>query len=679
MLENYNITIEKYQWLEEGSVPVVYNYYNFHNKALIEDNNWTSATGAGLNFAYRGEDDIIFKSITSSNATFLANYVTITKSGNTYTADFNIAKSPRLSNFKNAIDQSNLIDHTDITCSVSGYDSSISSILYNGQVLFAGTKQNFIEDIKDINFFSNVNPVFVDSIDLKEYLIDIGNLEYTFDNADNENGTPTMFYEDSDISFTTSVIKNNSYLYNFFGINQDTSYYGYMVKIYQGNTLIWRGVVNQDSIEESFSPDEGSDQMKIQALGFLKEFKNYYSNKAITNQSDINWQYDVILNTQINHRIRLEDLLKNYLFKNTYVNIVLEDSIKDFYVRKDPSLLRNTASQNYNYTLFKTGYSRIVDSGSVNCWQFLEKLSNSMGWVFFFFNDKFYIQNRSTETTTLNSLDYNKFIEYTALKTKPQQGFDSIMLVDGEFFGGDSSGMGSERRGNYIIMFTKRGDDLKSSVPFGYVGTGTNDWRLYFEAGHRWMQFFNEDDANFNYKIYKWNAGGTYGATKYTIPQDQLLRLDTGDTGEQGWVYWTENTSGNHNYPKTGKDGLGDYDVWFKGNFGNILYKTVNNKYYNYIDHIKTTTFTNNFMKYYNTNASNKINVIYDELLLNPLVKFNIANNSELSGIWTVNKFNFDFKEETTEMELQLKVTETKDNPVKIDEIVSENNNSDVA
>jgi len=58
-----------------------------------------------------------------------------------------------------------------------------------------------------------------------------------------------------------------------------------------------------------------------------------------------------------------------------------------------------------------------------------------MGWIFFFYQDKLHIKNRSTQIATVRNLDYNLFLEYGSQKTKPQQGFDSIVIPDGEFLG----------------------------------------------------------------------------------------------------------------------------------------------------------------------------------------------------------------------------------------------------
>jgi len=57
-----------------------------------------------------------------------------------------------------------------------------------------------------------VEPEFIERINNKDYLLELNNLDYTFDNADDEKDAPSMYYEYSDIGFTVSGIAQRNKL-----------------------------------------------------------------------------------------------------------------------------------------------------------------------------------------------------------------------------------------------------------------------------------------------------------------------------------------------------------------------------------------------------------------------------------------------------------------------------------
>ena len=57
-----------------------------------------------------------------------------------------------------------------------------------------------------------MEPEFIERINNKDYLLELNNLDYTFDNADDEKDAPSMYYEYSDIGFTVSGIAQRNKL-----------------------------------------------------------------------------------------------------------------------------------------------------------------------------------------------------------------------------------------------------------------------------------------------------------------------------------------------------------------------------------------------------------------------------------------------------------------------------------
>lgn len=666
-LENYNIIIEKYEWEEQ--VTPTGNLYEFY-MTMAGSPHFNDGIGEfkciNLKY-YGGQNAYIVLWATGSPYGGGINSFQLGTDGKYYLL-IDSYNPPTLTTIKNLINNSGIGEFEAYIPDGSGYRPiQIGHGYYENFAFVSG----WDDDDKLPNFFSSQVPKFLGAIDLESYLIDIGNLEYNFDNADSEKGKASLYYEDSDISFTCSGIQNKSSLYDFFQINEDTARIGYMILITNksDDSLIWRGVVNQDSIEENFEPSDSSEQIKFQGLGFLKEFKNYYTQKKTLHTDFIRWDYE-----QSYQAKRFETFIKEDIFRNSRVNIILEDTIKDYYIRRSAGIFPNMPSVDKSYTMFKTSYDRIYNGNTSDTkWIFFTKLCTAMGWVFYFMKDNFYIKNRSSDSqfVTPVDLDYNKFLEYTAMKTKPQDGFSSIMLTDGQAYMGKNCGVRANvNNGNYIYMFTKLGDDLKVAIPFQEVLFGTYK-TLYVGANYRHIKYYNEDSNWFRYMIVQeTNPAGNYGASLVTIPQNELLRLDAGDSGLEGTNYDSSMGVNNLWTLKSDHTGLGDRDFWFTGNHGNCLYKTVNGKYYTYQHHTKSSLFADNFAKYYssNINLANKISVKYDGLLLEPLVVFNIINSEELSGEWTVVKISFDLNDETTELELQKKLPlEEVDNLVVIE------------
>ena len=651
MLDNYNIICEKWEWDKNPHSELVYDTFYLTDAYLGFPYNTTlisfQETENQKNVLRKVEIKYVDTDPTHTGRTITLNKANLHSGASCY------LDSPDAINYRLTLSISNHPTSAEIaaefnkywfafqaTVIIDGYYSTPTALDYTGNSKTMN-KPNYVEKPVIPNFFSEDERTLIETINIKDYLIDLGTLNYTFDNADDEKGINNLYFEDSDISFTCSGIKNNRYLKTFFGINEDTSYIGYMIKIYKNNTLKFKGIVNQESIEEIFSASEDSEQIKFQSLGRLKEFKNFYSNKSITIP-------EALLN---NKEILLIDLLK-YLFDSSEVNFILEPDIEEYWVTLDCKL-EKLDSVTTNFRLRKCSFGTIALNGE-NCWCFLNKLCNDYGWVFYSDNENFYLQNRSTDVLISSTLDYNKFIEYTAIKEKYSFGFDCIVIPDGQFYGGNNSGFGDIRRASGFLIFTNKSGDTKNDIPF-YQMTGSHGFGF---VGGIWQKIKKIDGTNWTYQIITDDSTNHYGALEYTLDSTKILFLDGGNTSDHGWVF---DTSNGVNRPQNGitdgEGGVREFDVFYTGNYGGCLFKKLSgNKWQMYYDYVKTEKFANNYLKYRQTNASNKIKVKYYGTDISPLTKFTIVNNDELSGTWTINTINYDFKLEEVEFELQKKL-----------------------
>jgi hypothetical protein len=230
------------------------------------------------------------------------------------------------------------------------------------------------------------------------------------------------------------------------------------------NKIIYRGTASQEDIEETFEDSEEQQQIKVQVFGFEKEFKEYYSKQPILAPYDdwegtwdeylgktgVRWQDMDSMLVRRNPRgfdnwgrqwIPLWSVLYQQ-FSSSLVQWYLEDN--SWYVLNIPILCKQAGSQRPFFV--KSGYTRIWSNGE-NKYDYLRRICNSMGWIFFYYDGVFHIQRRMTQITTITNLDFAKVNNLLVKKQKTQSQFDTLLLLDGDIFGGNASGGGGTNRG----------------------------------------------------------------------------------------------------------------------------------------------------------------------------------------------------------------------------------------
>lgn len=546
--------------------------------------------------------------------------------------------------------------------------------LENYDIIAYRCEWNTSTNLSDVNFFSTVQPESVIQIDLKQYLIDMGKLNYTFDSSDNNGNANTFFYETSDVSYTISGGKNNEYLIDFFGIYQDTTYIKHKIELIDKttNVSVHQGLVSQELIETNYSSDRQNNKIiKITALGFEGETKEYYKNKLIKhNDTEIVWLDN-----------RLQDILEikdGYLrqgssvfeifrqnLDSSSISFQFEQDLYNWYMIRNPFLgKRNETIAGQSDVWIKSSYER-MRAGGCTRWELIEKLCNAMGWVFYFYDRKFHIKNRSSDYNTQEKvLDFRLFgKDWTLTKSPSSLSFDNVIVLDGILFGANGSGGGDQRGARFQIFTNQDYVGAGSEVSFKYCGrwwkrigsSNGSGWGLqYRPAGWRLQRYWSENNENWTYNIREYTNGINYGAININISKDKILFIDSGSTKISQWVY-DSFTGINRPFDEGGS--MSDTELAFSGNFGNSLYRIYNNSVVGtYEDYVQSSTFTNNFLKFFSSKLARKIKFKYPEIITNPLQIFTFVNdNGKLAGTWTLNTMSIDFLNQETELELQLK------------------------
>jgi hypothetical protein len=300
----------------------------------------------------------------------------------------------------------------------------------------------------------------------------------------------------------------------------------------------------------------------------------------------------------------------------------------------------------------KSGYERFWASG-MSRYEWFSTLCASMGWVFYYWNDNFFIKNRSSDLLDTKALDYQKIIDLEVSKDSGYNTFKHVLVLDGVIFGTDESG-GGQSRGARFNMITAFDTTPNQTWWTRLNGTLLNE----HDIGWRFMMYWNEDDSAWRYVIREWDASHHYGQNIITIPKEQLARINAGDSK----AYWTGYRANNGTYflfTEGESNEISGNEIRFKGCTGSMLFKIVRNSITDtYLDYVKTDLFKNNFLKFYYQKTSRKMDVKYKEAILNPLVIYSIINNTsgnDYDGIWIGNSMSINLNENTTKINLQLK------------------------
>ena len=539
-------------------------------------------------------------------------------------------------------------------------------MLDNYQIFIDRYFWNVNTDIHDINFFSSIAPENSTTIDIKPYIIDIGNLEFSFDTTDSDTGTNSLYFETSDMNLTVSGFYNDSFLVDFFKIFQVTKSFKWQLRILDLNgILIYKGLCSAENIDESFNTSDTSEEIKIQVFGFEKEFKEYFGKIGLVDVPGLDpfWNYDGSLDRH--YKSLLEMLQLN--FDSGLVEWNLEAGIEQWNVIESPNLWKLPTKD----VFIRSGYGMYVRNG-MNKFQWLQCLCNTMGWLFFYWNGQFCIRNRSSQVPTRSYLDYHQFIEWNITKDIEHDLYDNIIIKDGYTFMGDACINAEKARGQcaHIINNFNNGQAFFTTNTHWWSainGANNSDQDLHTHPnGYKW-QILSDDNTTAQVSL--WTSATTYTKTFTHYDTRFTLYVDGGDSGAE-WSIWSPDRTPSHpNHFSTFKEGesqeISDGEMRYKGNVGSMLFKFEGGSVTTYLDYITgngtgTGLFKANYLKYFVQKQVRKIGVLYNAVIPNPLVFYaiqNVPNEYDLSGDWDINSISIDFNEETTKFILQGRLT----------------------
>lgn len=547
-------------------------------------------------------------------------------------------------------------------------------------------------DPEDVNLFSGVQPETEEQIDIKDYLMDMSELSYDFDEAEKENGQNQLFYVASDMNFKLSGIENNGYLKTFFGLFTNTDYIKWHVKLLPTgtSTATWEGLINHESITLPLKPDNDSDIISVTALSFEKEFKEYFQGKPLPLSNDLFTGGGFVpviggMGNQTRLGMRLFTLI-NIIFPGTTWNFT--GYLTDWVIVRDAILYPKSFDYGTtdNYIFIKSSYERISSNGE-NCYDLFRRICNAMGWVFYYKDGQFQVKDRSTDIPTLTTLDVENILDIEVSKYKESTTFNHVVILDGTIDGGDGTGgniSGITEAEQPYQMRGARMQILSDKNPEGIrIGTWWQNLTGFllnvFNIGDKFLRYFNENDTTFNLAFHTKTGESTWTLDRRGCNKDDMLFIDAGDTGNEMWLYQVADGSGysaghlaphsaDAESPNPANSWGGSYQhyrVRFKGNYGSALVKIeyLNSQFVvteTYQDYVKTNLFYNNFQKFFSSRTTRKISIKYDAVITNPVQVFQFENDTEgiYAGEWSLNNLKINFLDETTTMELQLKLTE---------------------
>ncbi len=531
----------------------------------------------------------------------------------------------------------------------------------------SGTEPN------DVNICNIANADTTTAIDLKPYLIDVGDMSWSLESTDEEDGKSNLFYEDSDVSYQLSGTVNNSYLFDFFGVYRDTNLEKYAIEVVDitTNKIIHKGVISQEMIDVNFVNDVGNKVISINAFGYLKELKSHFSSKEMLhNDTELHWTRqqelpNVFRRDSFNRwGCSMRDLLTQ-TFAGAGITFSLDTEVNSWYIIKNPILGKRDRYIGYkpdNTCWIKSSYERIRANGE-NRFDLIRRICNAMGWIFYFSDNVFYIKNRVPIENNA-TLDFNRIMPHSLHKQKDEIDFENIVVLNGLL----SVGLAIHDRGwghmdgTRMIVFspnpTSGNERWWNDLP--------SDWDLF--SSDIWnyvkpnVQKNYNDDANyFRYCFVTHTNPGAdfvwYISNIYALKQSSILFVDGGETGNSAWAYDVRN---GNTFPREFSYDPGEEEIQFTGNYGSAMFKLTgqfpNQQVYTYEDYKESTTFSNNFQKFYSSNLSRRITLDYPEVISNPLQKYVFINDGgKLAGEWTTVSLKTNILTKTSTLELQLK------------------------
>lgn len=488
-------------------------------------------------------------------------------------------------------------------------------------------------DINEVNFFSDIEPVLLDSVDLTDYFM--RNTEVQFkvkrEDIDKQNDSIKLFTNFDTIKLSLSGAKTPS-LFDFFALdNNDTNgFLNYKILVYKDEDLIFQGVLKPQDLVYNMPFERNSRKVvECTIYGWDREFKDYFSQGEMPDLSTPNnyWYSQNFLGSNI-EIMGLNSLLVG-LFGFGFDNEIIYDdgidggeNLGKWRIARIPNLINPQTVDDPTYW-FMNGYDYIRENQNLSPFDFLRKLCNAMGWVFYFKivdnSLKFIVRNRVTnesfyEERTVSNSDV---IEYNTEYSQFRQKVKTIKLPAFEISGGNEilktpiinifDEEDNERiKGAYDLVFSKENtppleDKIFCNDMVVDFSRSTDKIlpNVYFDYG--FSKFIRQTEDN----LKNANQFYDYADSEITIIQNFLnydvkflLEVDGGHNNFQADVKRRKNLDDAVASDYRSGDNISDRDLIYVGNIGTAMIREqASSQWYQYTALNNTVSTNFNYSK----------------------------------------------------------------------------------
>lgn len=515
--------------------------------------------------------------------------------------------------------------------------------------------------LEERNFFNYINvPTLSETLELNQYLLDVGELQFSYDEADDN----VYSMLPSEVNFTVSSL--TSTITNFFELYTNALYYRYIIEIKYNGTLIWKGIINPDTFKQSFRPSPDSYKLSFTAFGMEKEFSDYFKTKFLETP-DVTVSIDDALNVQY---CSFLPLLKA-VFNPTNNNILYEaeTNISNFRVAFDDALIQSKTSDFYPHVFVKTGLNNIIDLKETK-WDWFKRTLCSMGWVFYFRGDTMVIKNRRSYLGANYNVTSSVLLEWDYTKQYATRGYNHVLIEDsydeyggsglGTYTGGDFSGKNAMGQRGYL--FSDLSKHLLYTTPFntwqinGILGSSNYLWNYIigqeintFEEADNITNGINANVTSSGWVLY-------YTGAMYGLNQDRILKLDVGKA--KGRLN-TQNPPAlnGYNFYNPNDKTFPLYKVTDTA-YGNALYRYNGTKYTTYQDYMRSSQARYNFESLLQSKTLKGVTAKIKGLLFDNKADKFFFDSTELSvgDGFAVKTISYDIINEVTTLQLEQNV-----------------------
>lgn len=516
--------------------------------------------------------------------------------------------------------------------------------------------------LEERNFFNYTNPsVLVSSLNIKSYLLDLGQLQFSFDDT-TENSYHLI---PSEINFTVASV---TAITDFFGLYDSDIYNRFKIEIKYNGLVIWLGIINPDSFKQTYKPSPDSYRLSFTSFGLEKEFSDYFKAKFLTllETSDPDTDPDEFLGIYF---MRFADVLKEQF--GTSIIYELESNISDFRVALDDVISNSYQSKYYPITFIKAGFNNIVDLKETK-WEWFKKTLSAMGWVFYFRGDTMVIKNRRSLLSSNYNILSSVLLEWEYNKQFAETGYnhifvpDSVDIATGSGLAYINSGLLAgidSMYGQRGYLFSDLTQNYLETTPFrDYAPSGILSNYDWIWENNQNITLYTDDDGNLIIKNALTTSAGTsfaYTGSINYLNADRILKLDTGKSGGRiETVLGNQVLQGNNIYDPSGKT----FDLYqiTDINYANALYRynDTTDKYETYQDYMRTSQALYNFTSMLQSKSIKRVKAKVKSLLLNNKEDNFYFDSTEIPNAvkFSLNSISYDLINEITTLELEQNV-----------------------